>query len=92
MYDDVPIFIKEFLQYMISIKNRSKSTVNEYYYDLRDAFKFLKLYKAINVNTKIINDELITNTQITDLNIDFVKQIELNDLYEYLTFLSERAF
>ncbi len=92
MYDDVPIFIKEFLQYMISIKNRSKSTVNEYYYDLRDAFKFLKLYKAINVKTKNINDELITNTQITDLNIDFVKQIELNDLYEYLTFLSERAF
>lgn len=92
MYDDVPIFIKEFLQYMISIKNRSKSTINEYYYDLRDAFKFLKLYKAINVKTKNINDELITNTQITDLNIDFVKQIELNDLYEYLTFLSERAF
>lgn len=92
MYDDIPIFMKEFLQYMISIKNRSKSTVNEYYYDLRDAFKFLKLYKNVKVETKNITNELIITTQIIDLDINFVKQIELNDLYEYLTFLSERAF
>lgn len=91
MYDDIPIFIREFLQYMLNIKNRSINTVNEYYYDLRDCFKFLKLYKS-GIKTKNINNEMINQENILNLDINFVKKIDLNDLYEYLTFLSERAF
>ena len=57
MYDDVPEIMREFLQYMISIKNRSINTVNEYYYDLRYAFRFLKLYKnAYNKTRKGVNE------------------------------------
>lgn len=89
MYDDVPNFIKEFLQYMLNIKNRSKNTINEYYYDLRDSFKFLKLYKS-GIKSKNITNEMINQENILNLNIDFIKKIDLNDLYEYLTFLSER--
>lgn len=89
MYDDVPVFISDFLKHMLNIKNRSKNSVNEYYYDLRYAFRFLKLYKS-GINTKKITNELINETSITDLDIDFVKRIELSDLYEFLTYLSER--
>lgn len=87
MYDDIPNFIKDFLLYMQNIKNRSKNTIREYYYDLRDAFRFLKLYKS---KIKIIEmeQELLEQTDITDLDIAFVKKIELSDLYEYLNFLS----
>lgn len=85
MYDDVPEIMREFLQYMISIKNRSINTVNEYYYDLRYAFRFLKLYKN---GTKNINNELIESTGILDIDLNFIRNIELDDLYEYLTFMA----
>ena len=88
MYDDIPSFIKEFLLYMQNIKNRSKSTIREYHYDLRDTFRFLKLYKLDKIKFNNINDELIEQTNISDLNTDFVKKIELTDLYEYLNYLT----
>lgn len=88
MYDDIPSFIKEFLLYMQNIKNRSKSTIREYHYDLRDTFRFLKLFKQEKIKFNNINDELIEKTNILDLDINFVKNIELTDLYEYLNYLS----
>ena len=88
MYDDLPDFVKDFLIYMQNIKNRSKSTIREYHYDLRDLFRFLKLYKIDKIKFDNITDELIDNTDIVNLNIDFVKKIELSDLYEYLNYLS----
>ena len=33
MYDDIPSYIEKFLEYMSGIKNRSKSTLKEYYYE-----------------------------------------------------------
>ena len=50
MYDDIPNFLREFLLYMQNIKNRSQSTIREYHYDLRDTFRFLKLYKMDKIN------------------------------------------
>ena len=88
MYDDLPNFVKDFLIYMQNIKNRSKSTIREYHYDLRDLFRFLKLYKIDKIKFDNITDELIDKTDIVNLNIDFVKKIELSDLYEYLNYLS----
>ena len=88
MYDDLPNFVKDFLIYMQNIKNRSKSTIREYHYDLRDLFRFLQLYKIDKIKFDNITDELIDNTDIVNLNIDFVKKIELSDLYEYLNYLS----
>lgn len=88
MYDDLPNFVKDFLIYMQNIKNRSKSTIREYHYDLRDLFRFLKLYKIDKIKFDNITDELIDNTDIVNLNIDFIRKIELTDLYEYLNYLS----
>ena len=88
MYDDLPNFVKDFLIYMQNIKNRSKSTIREYHYDLRDLFRFLKLYKIDKIKFDNINDELIDKTNIVNLNIDFIRKIELTDLYEYLNYLS----
>ena len=88
MYDDLPNFVKDFLIYMQNIKNRSKSTIREYHYDLRDLFRFLKLYKIDKIKFDNITDELIDKTDIVNLNIDFIRKIELTDLYEYLNYLS----
>ena len=88
MYDDIPNFLREFLLYMQNIKNRSKSTIREYHYDLRDLFRFLKLYKIDKIKFYNITDELIDKTDIVNLNNDFIRKIELTDLYEYLNYLS----
>ncbi len=88
MYDDVPNYLKEFLLYMQNIKNRSQSTIREYHYDLRYAFRFLKLYKQDKIKFNDITDELIENTDITNLDLKFLKSVELTDLYEYLNYLT----
>lgn len=88
MYDDIPKFIEEFLIYMQNIKVRSKSTIREYHYDLRDTFRFLKLYKQDKIKFNDITDEMIDSTDISNLTLEFVKTVELQDLYEYLNYLS----
>lgn len=88
MYDDVPIYIKNFLEYMSGIKNRSQATVKEYYYDLRYAFKYLKLSNLNNYLDKDITKELMDNTCIKDLDLKFIKKIDLKDLHKYLNFLA----
>ena len=88
MFDDIPNFLREFLLYMQNIKNRSQSTIREYHYDLRDTFRYLKLYKIDKIKLSHIKDELINETDISTLDIEFVKTIELTDLYEYLNYLS----
>ncbi len=88
MYDDIPSFVKEFLMYMQNIKNRSINTIREYHYDLRFTFRFLKLRKLEKMKFSDITNDLIEQTDITDLNLRFLKNIELTDLYEYLDYLT----
>lgn len=87
MFDDVPIYMQNFLEYMSGIKNRSNSTVKEYYYDLRYAFRYLKLLKHGYKDNQIDN-ELIEATDILNLDIKFIKSIDLDDLHKYLNYLS----
>ena len=88
MYDDLPNFVKDFLIYMQNIKIRSNSIIREYHYYLTYLFRFLKLYKIDKIKFDNITDELIDKTDIVNLNNDFIRKIELTDLYEYLNYLS----
>ena len=78
-FEDMPRILQDYLKnYLIITKNRSKTTVKEYYYDLRDAFQFIKRDKY---NIKVENFKEI---DITDLDANFFKSIEVSDIYEYL--------
>ncbi len=88
MYDDIPELVNEFIDYMIGIKNRSKNTIKEYYYDLRDSIKFLSLIIEDKISFMKINDELIKNKNIKNLDEKFIKKIKLEDLYSYINYLS----
>lgn len=81
-YEDVPNIMKNYLIYMQTIKNRSAATVKEYYYDLRAMFRYLKRDKY---NLKIENLEEI---DISDLDIEFFRNLELSDFYNYLYHMS----
>ena len=80
MFEDVPVLVKDFLEYLVTIKNRSINTVNEYYYDLKNIFKFLKCTK-LNLQ---MSDDII----LTDITIDFIQKINLSDLHNYLFYIS----
>ena len=80
--DEAPDIIKRYLFYIQTIKLKSAKTVDEYYIDLRTFFRFMKLNRGlVNSNTEF--EEI----KINDINLDFVKTITLNDVYEFMDYL-----
>ena len=62
-FDDMPRILQDYLKnYLIITKNRSKTTVKEYYYDLRDAFQFIKRDKY-NIKVENFKEINIDGTQ-----------------------------
>ena len=77
---DVPQDVKNFLSYLINIKGKSEKTINEYYYDLRTFFRFMKCHRLMD---SFDNFEEI---DCSDIQLDFIRDIKLDDLYEYLMY------
>lgn len=80
--EDVPLKIMDFLSYMETIKGKSKLTVQEYYYDLRLFFRFLKVHKGFT------DEKDFEKIDIRDIDIEFIKEITLRDLYSYISYAS----
>ena len=81
--EDAPIILRDFLNYMETIKGKSKNTIKEYYFDIRTFFRFLKLHKNI-VDSNTEFDKI----KIDDVDIELIKNVSLSDLYEFMSFLS----
>lgn len=77
-----PLVYKEFLMYMQTIRGKSIGTISEYALDLNIFFKFMVRHFDTSVSSEI--DEI----DITNLNYDFVKKIQLTDIYEYLSYMN----
>jgi site-specific recombinase XerD len=80
---EAPLIIKDFLNYMETIKGKSKNTIKEYYYDLRLFFRFMKVYRKL-----VDEDAEYDSIDISDVNIEQIKTITLSDLYSYMSYLS----
>lgn len=78
-FSDVPSFVRDYLLYLGTIKAHSKSTVYEYYLNLRSFLRFMYGFK----NSYSEYDTI----PITLLDVSFMKTIDLTDLYEYLYYL-----
>lgn len=74
-----PDFLNSFLDYNIIFLNKSAGSVKEYNHDLSTFLKFIKS----NKNTKNFKE-----TDISKMSIDEVKQIKLEDIYIYITYLA----
>ena len=82
---DAPYYLKDFITYMETIKGKSSKTVDEYFFDLRT---FLRYMKVLKNQASIENFDEIS---ISDIPIEFIQEITLHDLYEYLSYtLRER--
>lgn len=80
---DTPEILRGFLVYHETIKGHSKKTTDEYFLDLRMLFRFLKLKKGLVPAGTSFDD-----ISIADIGLDFIKNITLSDIYDYLSHLA----
>lgn len=77
-----PDFLNAFLDYSITILNKSPNSVKEYNYDLSTFLKFIKLH------FNLTKEEDFKNINIEDMSIDTIKKITLNDIHAFLAYLT----
>jgi len=80
--DENPDFLNSFLDYSITILNKSPNSVKEYNYDLAMFLKFIKIH------FKMTNEEDFKMLKINDLSIDTIKKIKLDDIHAFLSYLA----
>lgn len=80
---DAPPIIRDFLVYHEAIQGHSRRTVDEYYLDLRNFFRYIKLIRNL-----VPNDTPIETISIDDVDLDLVRSVTLTDVYSYMSYLS----
>lgn len=82
-FTNMPPIIRDYLSHKFTIEGKSELTVKEYSYDLRTFFRFVLAQK-----NGITNLEEIKKLSIKNVDINFIRDISLSDIYDYLLFLS----
>ncbi len=80
---EAPALIRDFLVYHETIQGHSKRTVDEYYLDLRNFFRFLKRDKHLVSDSVPFED-----ISIDDVDIGLAGGVTLTDVYSYMNYLS----
>ncbi len=80
---EAPALIRDFLVYHETIQGHSKRTVDEYYLDLRNFFRFLKRDRRL-VSDGVPFEEI----SIDDVDIGLAGGVTLTDVYSYMNYLS----
>ena len=80
---DAPAILREFLVYHETIQNHSRKTVDEYFLDLRNFFRYIKLQRRL-----VSDDTPLDSISIDDVNLDLAASVTLTDVYSYMSYLS----
>ena len=86
MYDyrnEAPPILRDFLAYHETIKAHSPRTVDEYFLDLRNFFRYMK-----QMQDPALRHSPLGEINIMDVDAEFVKKITITDVYGYMTYLS----
>lgn len=81
--NEAPPVLRDFLSYHETIKGHSRATVDEYFLDLRNFFRYLKIERGLVPRSAEL-DEI----SIKDVDLDLIASVTLNDVYDYMAFLS----
>lgn len=84
--NDVPDIVMEFLEYHSTVRGHSDKTVFAYYTDLKILFRYLKRRRHL-----VDNDTTFNEIDITDIDLDFIKSIKIEELYRYQSFSPESS-
>lgn len=77
-----PDYLNGFLDYMVTIQNKSPNTVKEYNYDLATFLKFIKIH------FKMTDETDLENIVYNDITLDTISKIKLDDLHAFLAYLT----
>ena len=77
-----PEYLNSFVDYSITILNKSPNTIKEYNYDLAMFLKF------IMVHFNLTSSKDFKDINISNLSLDVIKKIELNDIHAFLAYLT----
>jgi len=80
---DAPRVLRDFLTYISAIQGKSAKTAHEYYLDLRLFFRILKRSKGL-----VDFDTPIDQISVKDIDIEFLKDVTLSDVYDYMEYMS----
>ena len=77
-----PDYLNSFLDYSITILNKSPNSVKEYNYDLTNFLKFMM------VRFKLTNKDIYDDIDITLFTEQYLKKITLDDIHAYVSHLA----
>lgn len=80
--EDNPEYLNSFLDYSITILNKSPNSIKEYNYDLAMFLKFIKIH------FNLTNEKDFTKIAINDISIETIKKIKLDDIHAFISFLA----
>ncbi len=82
--DNIPLLLEDYLNYMETIKGTSANTVKEYFFDLRIFLRFMKVrYRLVS------RDDQFDEIEIFDIDLDFIKKINIQDLHAYISYVDK---
>ena len=82
-YSDAPEPLISFLLYIENIQGKSPKTAESYYFDLRAFYRYLKIKFG-----KESDDLDFDSIDISDVDVSYLKKVDLNLIYEYMNFLN----
>jgi len=77
-----PDFVNSFLDYSITILNKSPNSIKEYNYDLLNFLKFIK------IEFKLTKEKDYSKIDISDLDLSIIKKITLEDIHKYISYMA----
>ena len=80
---EAPPVLRGFLTYHEAVQGHSEKTVNEYFLDLRNFFRYLKLERGL-----VPRNTPLEEISIDDVDATLLESVELSDLHSYIVFLT----
>ena len=74
-----PALLRDFLAYHETIQGHSRRTVDEYYLDLRNFFRYIKILKGL-----VPKDTELDQVDISDVDLELARSVTLSDVYSYM--------
>ena len=80
--DKNPDFLNSFLDYSITILNKSPNSIKEYNYDLTMFLRYMMIH------FKLTNETEFNNIDISTFDINTLKKIKLEDIHAFVSYLA----
>ena len=80
--DQNPEFVNAFLDYSLTILNKSVNSVKEYNYDINMFLKYMKIH------FKLTNETDFKKITTKDFSLETLKKITLNDIHAFVSYLA----